>query len=190
MGSIERKQREKEAIRNSIICAAREIAVQEGWQAVSMRKIADRIEYTPPIVYEYFKNKEDLFKELCLVGHRIIRKELTTLIQQQSDPEKSLIEASLMHWNFAINHPELYQLVFSVERPTINEEVIQEMQIVGNIIKKLKKEDNEDIKDLVLNWSCLINGIVSFAVKTDNLKNIEFREFFRKSITRYIKGIK
>lgn len=190
MGSIERKQREKEAIRNSIICAAREIAVQESWQAVSIRKIADRIEYTPPIVYEYFKNKEDLFKELCLVGHRILREELTNIVKQQSDPEKLLIEASLMLWDFAIYHPEFYQLVFSVERPTINEEVIQEMQIVGDIIKKLKKEDNEDIRSLILNWACLINGIVSFAVKTDNLRNIEFREFFRKSITRYMKSIK
>ncbi len=61
MSSIERKIRQKENLREGILQAAKKIAVNEGWQAVTIRKIADEIEYTPPIVYEHFANKEAVF---------------------------------------------------------------------------------------------------------------------------------
>ncbi|MDR1416635.1 MAG: TetR/AcrR family transcriptional regulator, partial [Prevotellaceae bacterium] len=70
MGHIERRQKEREATRKSIMDTALNIAIAEGWNAVTIRRIADTIEYTPPIVYEHFKNKEDLFDELKLMGHR------------------------------------------------------------------------------------------------------------------------
>jgi AcrR family transcriptional regulator len=63
MGSKERIQRQKEETRKNILKAAREIVKQEGWQGLSMRKIADKIEYTAPIIYEYFANKEAILQE-------------------------------------------------------------------------------------------------------------------------------
>ena len=63
MGHIERRQKEKEEMRKRIMDTTLKIAVSEGWDAVTIRKIANAIEYTPPIVYEHFKNKEDLFDD-------------------------------------------------------------------------------------------------------------------------------
>ncbi|MEL6653646.1 MAG: helix-turn-helix domain-containing protein [Bacteroidota bacterium] len=58
----------KEKNREAIMEAALEIAREESWEKVTIRKIADRILYTPPIVYEHFKNKDDLLKQLVERG--------------------------------------------------------------------------------------------------------------------------
>ena len=62
MGTLERKQRLKEEVRTRILEASWQIVKDEGWHALSMRKIADAIEYTAPIIYGYFENKEAILK--------------------------------------------------------------------------------------------------------------------------------
>ena len=83
MNHVERKLREKEKIKQNILDAARDIAAKEGWHAVTIRKIANKIEYTPPIVYEHFENKEDLFKELIYMGFRLLKKEFEKARQSE-----------------------------------------------------------------------------------------------------------
>jgi AcrR family transcriptional regulator len=68
MGSSERKERLKQVLKQSILRVARNIAEHEGWDKVTIRRIADEIEYTPPTIYEFFKNKEDLLDELAKEG--------------------------------------------------------------------------------------------------------------------------
>ena len=64
METIERKPRSREHTRIGIMLTAKDIARREGWQAVSIRKIADAIEYSAPIVYEYFDSKDVLLNEI------------------------------------------------------------------------------------------------------------------------------
>ena len=68
MGTKQRREREKQEVREGILAGAREIALQEGWQAVTIRKVAERIEYSPPTIYEYFENKEAILLELLRQG--------------------------------------------------------------------------------------------------------------------------
>jgi AcrR family transcriptional regulator len=68
METIERKPRNREQIRSGILKTAKSIARQEGWQAVSIRKIADAIEYSAPIIYEYFDSKDVLLDEIRSEG--------------------------------------------------------------------------------------------------------------------------
>jgi AcrR family transcriptional regulator len=63
MGIAERKIRQKEEVRTSILSAAWKLVVQEGWQALSIRKIADAIEYSVPVIYDHFQNKEAILEE-------------------------------------------------------------------------------------------------------------------------------
>ena len=65
MGIKERREREKAEIREKILDAARELFVSEGYEAVTMRKIADKIEYSPTAIYLHFKDKEAVMRELC-----------------------------------------------------------------------------------------------------------------------------
>ena len=61
MGITERKLRQKEEVRTSILRAAWQLVEQEGWQALSIRKIAEAIEYSVPVIYDHFKNKRSHF---------------------------------------------------------------------------------------------------------------------------------
>lgn len=76
MGLHERRQREKENIRASILDAAFSLAKTEGWASLSMRKIADAIEYSAPVVYDYFENKEAILYEISLNGFNCLHIEL------------------------------------------------------------------------------------------------------------------
>src|SRR6476620_8812380 len=72
MGIKERHERDREAVRRSILDAARELFVTEGYENVSIRKIAERIEYSPAAIYGYFPSKDDIFFALAEEGFRLL----------------------------------------------------------------------------------------------------------------------
>ena len=72
MGIKERQERDREAVRRAILDAARELFVSEGYQNVSIRKIAERIEYSPAAIYGYFPSKDDIFFALAEEGFRLL----------------------------------------------------------------------------------------------------------------------
>src|SRR5437867_1392561 len=72
MGIKERQERDREAVRRAILDAARDLFVSEGYNNVSMRKIAERIEYSPASIYSYFPSKDDIFFELAEEGFRLL----------------------------------------------------------------------------------------------------------------------
>ena len=92
MASKERIQRLKEETKINILEAAYKIVKEEGWQALSMRKIADEIEYTAPIIYEYFSNKEAILAELNKKGYHYLTKEMEEAAKQHELPVDQLEE--------------------------------------------------------------------------------------------------
>src|SRR6267142_2939153 len=72
MGIKERQVRDREAVQRAILDAARELFVTEGFQQVSIRKIAERIEYSPAAIYGYFPSKDDIFFALAEEGFRLL----------------------------------------------------------------------------------------------------------------------
>src|SRR4051812_40765338 len=72
MGIKERHTRDREAVRRAILDAARELFVAEGFRNVSIRKIAERIEYSPAAIYGYFPSKDDIFFALAEEGFRLL----------------------------------------------------------------------------------------------------------------------
>lgn len=115
MASKERIQRLKEETRINILDASLHIVKEEGWQALSMRKIADVIEYTAPIIYEYFANKEAILLELTRKGYLILTRDLQEVRAKYESPAKQLEAMWLAYWDFAMENKELYQLMFGVE---------------------------------------------------------------------------
>ncbi|WP_316811795.1 TetR/AcrR family transcriptional regulator [Pedobacter heparinus] len=115
MGSKERIQRLKEDTRANILDAALQIVKEEGWQALSMRKIADKIEYTAPIIYEYFLNKEGILLELTRQGYIILAKDIRAARDENKTPESQLEAMWIAYWDFAFQHKELYQLMYGVD---------------------------------------------------------------------------
>src|SRR5680860_149798 len=70
MGIVERREREKEALRTRIVEAARDIVSEAGLEALSMRALAERIEYSPATLYLYFRDKDELIREVVFEGFR------------------------------------------------------------------------------------------------------------------------
>jgi len=191
MGHIERRQKEKEDVRKSIMDTALDIAISEGWNSVTIRKIADTIEYTPPIIYEYFKNKEDLFNELVLMGHRILHEGYYLPRQPESDPRKVLLQLSINHWEFAFKHKELYQLMFNFNRPIPNDEIEKIVARIKNLFFELTK-NKELAEELMFNWICMLNGFIFNTMQMESppeLINIPPKDLFINAVERFLKSI-
>ena len=193
MSHIERRLKDKEAMKQSILDAARKIAGKEGWQAVTIRKIANEIQYTPPIVYEYFENKEALFKELIYFGFRMMHKDIEKSIKSESDPKKMLFNIGLIGWDFAFNHTDLYQLMFSLERPTPSEEMVYFFSLTENIFMELSKNNKVLSQYLLLSWICLNHGAISILMQSPPLPphfiKKKRREWYIGIIQRFISSI-
>jgi AcrR family transcriptional regulator len=168
MGVAERKLRHKEETRANMLQAARNIAAREGWQAVTIRKIADEIEYTPPIVYEYFQNKDALLQAIVAESFRAIRQNVGEIKAQYPDPADRLIAISRHQWQFAFENTELYQLMFSLDRMHINRQVFAEelshaKEFVASTFQELTR-GKYDVREVMLNWHCLIHGYITFGL--------------------------
>lgn len=111
MGIKQRRERERQEVRQGILLSAREIALQEGWQAVTMRKVAERIEYSPPTIYEYFASKEAILTELLHEGFRLLLAALQAAGTSSTDPEAQLMQMIGAYWHFALQYPELYHVM-------------------------------------------------------------------------------
>ena len=118
MGSKERIHRLKENTKVNIINAAHEIVKEEGWQALSMRKIAEKIEYTAPMIYEYYTNKEGILLELTKKGYLLLGERMKEARDKYETPEEQLDAIWLAYWNFAFEEKEYYQLMFGLGIPT------------------------------------------------------------------------
>ena len=111
MGTKERRDRERQELRQAILTASRDIAAQEGWQSVSIRKVAERIEYSPPTIYEHFSSKEALLVELMREGFRLLMERVQAGNRTAASPEARIMAIALAYWDFAWDYPELYQVM-------------------------------------------------------------------------------
>ena len=111
MGIKERQEREREAIRQAILRAARELFVDEGYRNVSMRKIAERIEYSPAAIYSYFPSKDDIFFALAEEGFRILASGLAAM-QAIDDPLERVRRGLRGFYEFSKEYPQYFELMF------------------------------------------------------------------------------
>ena len=111
MGISERREREKEEVRGRILDAARDLFARDGYEAVTMRKIAEAIEYSPTAIYLHFKDKDALVRELCLADFDSLAKAFQR-IAREPDPLERLKKSGLAYADFALEHPNHYRLMF------------------------------------------------------------------------------
>lgn len=115
MASKDRILRLKEETRCNILDASLKIVKEGGWDALSMRKIADEIEYTAPIIYEYYSNKGAILLELTRKGFLLLAKQLEAAKAKHRLPAKQLEAMWLAYWDFAFAEKELYKVMYGVE---------------------------------------------------------------------------
>jgi AcrR family transcriptional regulator len=121
MGVKERRERERLETRERILDAARELFIAEGYDRVSMRKIADKIEYSPTAIYVHFADKDELFREICHEDFRRLAHALIGLAQV-ADPVERIRKIGLACIDFGRKHPQHYRTMFMTPHPPILEE--------------------------------------------------------------------
>jgi AcrR family transcriptional regulator len=112
MGVTERKIREKAALRQEILAAARELFAKHGYESVSMRKIAERIEYSPTAIYLHFRDKEQLLQEICTDTFQLLSRKLAKVATTEADPGDLLRRGLRVYVDFGISHPNHYRTTF------------------------------------------------------------------------------
>ena len=149
MGVKERRAREKEQLQQQILVAARELFVSEGYENVSMRKIADKIEYSPTTIYLYFKDKADLLDSVCQETLLSLFNTLDELKKDKSDPVETLRKSGRVYVAFGLKYPQDYKLTFVI-RPQFQKGLgLQEGSIGEKVFKYLREMVAECIQQQI-----------------------------------------
>ena len=197
MEVVERKQRPRAQTRASILHTAKDIARREGWQAVSIRKIADAIDYSPPVVYDYFDSKDQLLNEIRNEGFCYLRTEYERLVKLYRDPEKLLYEISLVQWKFATQQVELYQVMYNLDgahctAPLAESEEIKAVnEIVCRIIFTFIPKSTDAIRRLYFEWWATSHGIIMLGTLLRHQQSLEAtEEIYRETMRRFVRSLR
>ena len=198
MASKDRIQKVKEDTRLNILSASLDIAKEEGWAALSMRKIADKIDYTAPVIYEYFANKDAILKELTRIGYVKLAARMEEASKLSTTPEGQLEAMWLAYWNFAFAYKELYQVMYGVEMnccTALNEcpDYSKPMNMLWDKIEEItpperRTEEYVDRKYYTF-WS-VVHGLISINLTNQISREELNREVLRDAITGVINSIK
>jgi AcrR family transcriptional regulator len=127
MGTSERKERQRAKLQQQILNAAREITIRDGFAALTMRKIADAIEYAPGTIYLYFENRDEIAIQLCRQGYQELLECLqpTATIADARDRLRAIASAYI---DFGLTNTATYRLIF-MEDPKFTNAALAEVAI-------------------------------------------------------------
>jgi AcrR family transcriptional regulator len=113
MGIKERQERDREAVRRAILDAAKELFVREGYENVSIRKIAELVEYSPAAIYSYFPSKDDIFFAIAEEGFRLLYGDRARVSELDTlQPIERLRAIFWGFYQFSCKHPQYFALMF------------------------------------------------------------------------------
>lgn len=108
----ERRERERAQRHQLIITAARELAETEGWESVTTRRLAERVEYSQPVLYSHFNGKDAIVSAVALDGFTELAAHLRSARQAASEAGQALRGVCRAYLEFATERPALYQAMF------------------------------------------------------------------------------
>mgnify|MGYP002778520472 CR=1 FL=1 len=175
MGITERKEREKQEMKNLILEAASRLFQEQGYEKTSIRNIAERIEYSPATIYLYYKDKDELFYGVHEKGFELLLEQLHPLMDVKN-PLERLRKMGDTYVRFAFEHPDYYDLMFIVSAPIENlhkhnEEWdcgLQNFRLLRQTVaecleKQMIKSANVDVAAMSI--FSFIHGMVSLAIR-------------------------
>ncbi len=113
MGVTERRAREKEELHDRILQAATTLFAEEGYASVSLRKIAERIEYAPSTIYLYFRDKDEIITSVCRQNFQLLTEALDAILLTRNLPPLEMLRVCLRAYiQFGLEHPDHYVVTF------------------------------------------------------------------------------
>lgn len=202
MGIKERKARERDGRRELILGAANEIVKKEGIDNLSIRKIANKIEYSPAIIYHYFRDKDEILEQLLTKGYQKIVSTLASVQEEAATPEQRLRGFTRNYINMALQNPEEYKNYLLNDSPRILAQTSVlfqgasgQRQAVGMLCQALKEFspnewDDEEQVELTAQviWAAVFGLIIRLIIEKD-LPNEQRQKLIEHHINLIIDGI-
>jgi|HigsolmetaAR206D_1030411.scaffolds.fasta_scaffold09884_2 AcrR family transcriptional regulator len=168
----ERRPRERSNLREDILSAARSLAAQDGWQHVTIRKVAEQIEYSPPMIYEHFESKEAMLVALMREGFTQLHNAIQHAYNHAKGPRAAVRAIALAYCRFAWQSPELYQVMFGLGsvplcRDPLPEEISAVYKTTSKAIEELRTKTQAHISNcddaVEILWASL-HGVIALAM--------------------------
>ncbi|MBO1414914.1 TetR/AcrR family transcriptional regulator [Streptomyces sp. FH025] len=115
MSVQERKERERAARERLIVATARELAEQQGWDAVTTRRLAERIEYSQPVLYSHFRGKREIIGAVALEGAAEMASALRAATSAADGPRARVTALARTYLDFAERNPAVYDAMFQLD---------------------------------------------------------------------------
>ncbi|MFE9291116.1 TetR/AcrR family transcriptional regulator [Streptomyces olivaceus] len=115
MSVQERKERERAGRERLIVATARELAEQQGWDAVTTRRLAERIEYSQPVLYSHFRGKREIIGAVALVGAAEMAAALRGATAVADGPRARVTALARAYLDFAEGNPAVYDAMFRLD---------------------------------------------------------------------------
>jgi len=198
MGIAERKIRQKEEFRASILEAAWLQVLTDGWQSLSIRKIADAIEYSIPVIYNHFENKEAILLEFTKEGFQKLADALQEVKQQHTGPSVQLEAIANAYWDFAFDHKEYYQLMFGLGIPACDRvnQIVEMKQMTTVMISTIQEaiagsaHKEADVFLKYHTYFSILHGLVSIQmIEKDGKPGEEHRRILQDAVSGFIKSL-
>lgn len=167
MSIRERRERERAERHQLIIRTARELAEGEDWEAVTTRRLAERIEYSQPVLYSHFANKDAIVAAVALEGFSALAADLRAAVRKADGPAEAFGAVADTYLTFAAANPALYDAMFTLAtdlpfgEPGLPAPLKEAFAaLVGPIAEVAGAEDPEPFAEMV--WAAL-HGVVTLA---------------------------
>ncbi|MFZ4260531.1 TetR/AcrR family transcriptional regulator [Sphingobacterium sp. HJSM2_6] len=179
MSVSQRKLRQQQELKNQIIDCSRIIVNEEGWSALSIRRIADAIEYSVPVIYKHFENKEAITSFFVNEGFELLLLKIQTHINSAKTASEKLHALAKGYHEFALTHPKHYEVMFGIGIPTCehaqsNETIKNLSELFRRLIAELVQESGKDTIDQLLKFKTLwsiLHGVIAFELLALDKKN-------------------
>ncbi|MFE5072208.1 TetR/AcrR family transcriptional regulator, partial [Streptomyces sp. NPDC056659] len=115
MSVQQRKERERADRERLIVATARELAEQQGWDAVTTRRLAERIEYSQPVLYSHFRGKREIIGAVALQGAAEMAVAVRTAASRANSPRERVAALARAYLDFATSNPAVYDAMFQLD---------------------------------------------------------------------------
>ena len=192
MGPKERREREREETRTRILDAARELFIAEGYDSVTMRRIADRIEYSPTAIYFHFRDKEALLSELCATDFLTLAHQFQKIARIE-DPLERLRRTGHAYVQFGIDNPNHYRLMFMTPHPPVETDRLErgnpeedayaflKHTITEAIEQKLLRPELKDVELIAQTVWAAVHGVISLHIAKHTDAWVDWRSLKRRA---------
>lgn len=203
MGTAERRKSEIENLKKKIIDAAEELLISDGYENLSIRKIASKIEYSPGIIYHYFKDKSEIMDKIVTRGYNNMLKKLSEVRADSENSEKTLVKGLKVYIEYMLENPQMFRAILmnnisevQYKVNILEKDISKNRKSIGRLSKliglciekgKFRKMDEELTAQII--WSATY-GLVSRLILEENISEEQKNRLINHHFDVLLNGLK